>query len=61
MRHLVLLPLALVGLAGCIAVDDRPPQTTTTYVTPAPTTTYVTPAPSTAYVTPNTTTFIRTP
>jgi hypothetical protein len=66
MRSLPLLPLALVGLAGCIAVHDNPPPTTTTYVTPAPTTTYVTPAPTymtappPTYLSP-TTTVIRSP
>jgi hypothetical protein len=66
MRSLPLLPLVLVGLAGCIAVHDNPPPTTTTYVTPAPTTTYVTPAPTYVTVPPPTylsptTTVIRSP
>jgi hypothetical protein len=43
MRHALLLPLAFLGLSGCVA----PPPTTTTYVTPATTTTYTTPATST--------------
>ena len=58
MRTSFLLPLALLGLAGCIDVHEHPaPQPSTTYVTPAPapTTTYVTPAP------PTTTTVVRTP
>ena len=49
MRYALLLPLALVGLAGCV--------NTTTAPTPAPTTTtYVAPSPPTS-----TTTVIRTP
>ena len=48
MRYALLLPLALVGLAGCV---------TTTTPTPAPTTTtYVAPSPPAS-----TTTVIRTP
>jgi hypothetical protein len=51
MRYSVLLlPLAAVGLAGCVAAGP-PPTTTTTYVTPGQTTTYVVPG-STAYGTP---------
>jgi hypothetical protein len=51
MRYSVLLlPLAAVGLAGCVAASP-PPTTTTTYVTPGQTTTYVVPG-STAYGTP---------
>ena len=46
----LLLPLAVVGLAGCVAAGP-PPTTTTTYVTPGQTTTYVLPG-STAYGTP---------
>jgi hypothetical protein len=58
MRISFLLPLAVLGLTGCIDVHEHPaPPATTTYVTPAPapTTTYVTPAP------PTTTTVVRTP
>ena len=51
MRYLPLLSLVLLGLAGCIAVHDNPPPTTTTYLTPPPTTTYVSPAPTATYVT----------
>ena len=36
MRYLPLLPLMLVGLAGCIAVHDNPPPSTTTTVTTPP-------------------------
>ena len=75
MRHALLLPLALLGLTGCVA----PMPASTTYVTPATTTTYTTPATSTTvmnvppgyqpgyavpspYATsPTTTTVIRTP
>jgi len=45
MRYALLLPLAFLGLSGCVA-----PPTTTTYVTPATTTTYTTPATSTTVV-----------
>lgn len=43
MRYALLLPLACLGLGGCVA----PAPTSTTYVTPATTTTYTTPATST--------------
>ena len=71
MRYSLLLPLVILGLAGCVA-----PPTTTTYVTPATTTTYTTTTPATrttvvnaqpgyyqpAYVAPpNTTTVYRSP
>jgi hypothetical protein len=65
MRYSLLLPLALLGLAGCV-VQAPPGPATTTYVTPVPTATIVTP-PTTTYVTPaysapsTTTTVIRTP
>jgi hypothetical protein len=61
MRHLLLLPLALVALAGCVNVQKDPAPATTTYVTPAqPTsTTYVTPG--TPYSPPSTTTVYRNP
>jgi hypothetical protein len=49
MRYSLLLPLSLLGLAGCIV--ETPPRTTTTYVTPAPTTTYVSPTPTVTYPT----------
>ena len=42
MRYsLLLLPLAALGLAGCVAPE--PAQSVTTTYTPATTTTYVTP------------------
>ena len=61
MRYLLLLPLALVALAGCVSVQKDPAPATTTYVTPAqPTsTTYVTPG--TPYTPPGTTTVYRNP
>lgn len=62
MRYSYLLPLALLGLAGCVV--ETPAPTRTTYVTPAPTATYVTPAPTATYVAPavpTTTTIVRGP
>lgn len=61
MRYVLLLPLALVALTGCVTVQKDPAPATTTYVTPAqPTsTTYVTPG--TAYAAPSTTTVYRSP
>jgi hypothetical protein len=48
MRYAILLPLALVGLAGCVTTQaPAPTPTTTTYVAPPPPT--------------STTTVIRTP
>jgi hypothetical protein len=73
MHHSLIIPIAFVGLAGCVSVQREPPAaSTTTYVTPAPpTTAYVAPPspppPTTTYVTPayprspSTTTVIRTP
>jgi len=58
MRISFLLPLVMLGLAGCVDVHEHPnPQPSATIVTPAPapTATYVTPAPTT------TTTVVRTP
>jgi hypothetical protein len=53
MRYPLLLPLALLGLAGCVNVHDRP--------APEPSsTTYVTPAPAMAPAT-TTTTVVRSP
>lgn len=62
-----LIPLALLGLAGCVVQTPAPVRTT--YVTPAPvvttapaTTTYVDPGPTyLAPPAPTTTTVIRTP
>lgn len=45
MRYSMLLPLALLGLAGCV-----PQPTTTTYVTPATSTTTYTPETRTTVV-----------
>ncbi len=52
MRIAWFVPLALLGLAGCIN-NSPPPDTTpkTTVVTPAPSAAVVTPAPGTAVVT----------
>jgi hypothetical protein len=58
MRYTLLLPLALLGLTGCVV--QTPPAPATAVVTPAPTATYVTP-PTTTYVSPPTTTVIHTP
>lgn len=58
MRISFLLPLAFLGLAGCVNVHEHPnPQPTATVVqpAPAPTTTYVTPAQ------PTTTTIVGNP
>ena len=67
MRVSLVLPLGLLGLAGCV-IDTPAPARTTTYVTPAPAPTYVAPPPTYAppvatYVepAPTTTTVIRTP
>jgi hypothetical protein len=57
MRISFLMPLVLLGLAGCVDVHEHPnPTPAATVVTPAPapTATYVTPAPPT-------TTIVRTP
>jgi hypothetical protein len=53
---LLLLPLGILSLAGCV-VDNTPARSagTTTYVTPPAATTYVAPSSST------TTTTVRTP
>jgi hypothetical protein len=65
MRYILLLPITLFGLAGCVVSTPAPAPVSTTYVTPAPATTYVAPAPATTYVTPvappATTTVIRSP
>ncbi len=45
MRYTLLIPLAVMGLAGCV-----PQLATTTYVTPATSTTTYTPATSTTVV-----------
>jgi hypothetical protein len=62
MRYSLLLPLAFLGLTGCVVTTPAPPPTSTTYVTPtpAPTATVIAqPAPT--YVAPPTsTTVIRT-
>ena len=57
MRISFLLPLVMLGLAGCVDVHEHPnPQPAATIVTPAPapTATYIAPAPTT-------TTVVRTP
>ena len=46
MRYAIVLPLTLLGLAGCVA----PAPTTTTYVTPATSTTTYTPETRTTVV-----------
>jgi hypothetical protein len=54
MRITWLIPLAFLGLTGCVLETHTPTApTSTTYVTPAPATAYVAPAP--------TTTVVRTP
>ncbi len=45
---LLLLPLAALGLAGCVDVHSNPPAKETTVVTPAP-------APAPVYAAPGTT------
>jgi hypothetical protein len=51
MRISFLLPLVMLGLAGCVDVHEHPaPQPTATVVTPAPTAAYVAPAPTTTTV-----------
>jgi hypothetical protein len=56
MRISFLLPLVMLGLAGCVDVHPAPqPSATIVTPAPAPTATYVTPAPTT------TTTVVRTP
>ena len=55
MRTAILLPLVIIGLAGCVHVDrERAPAQSSTIVTPAP-------APQATYVTPpsSTTTVVR--
>ena len=56
MRIAFLLPLVVLGLAGCVDVHEHPnPQPAATVVTPAP-------APTATYVAPPTsTTVVRTP
>ncbi len=65
MRLSLMLPVALLGLSGCVVDTPTPAPVSTTYVAPAPTATYVAPAPSATYVTPvappSTTTVIRSP
>ena len=51
MRYSLLLPLLLLGLAGCVVANPTPTPTSTTYVTPP--TTYAAPT--------STTTVVRTP
>jgi hypothetical protein len=63
MRYAFLLPLAFLGLTGCVVTTPAPAPTSTTYVTPtpAPTATVIA-QPTPTYVSPpNTTTVIRTP
>lgn len=65
MRYSLMLPLAFLGLAGCVQTGPAaaPAPITTTYVTPAPTATIVTAVPAGTYVTPSstsTTTVVRT-
>lgn len=63
MRYSLLLPLAFLGLTGCVVTTPSPAPTSTTYVTPtpAPTATVIA-QPTPTYVSPpNTTTVIRTP
>jgi hypothetical protein len=55
MRISFLIPLAFLGLAGCVTTVHEPPAQTSTVVTPAPQATYVTPA------APASTTIVRTP
>ena len=51
MRISFLLPLVVLGLAGCVDVHEHPsPQPAATVVTPAPTATYVAPPTSTTIV-----------
>lgn len=50
---LLLLPLALLGLAGCVDVDRAPPQHETTVVTPAPAAPAVVAPPGTTIVAPH--------
>jgi hypothetical protein len=50
MRISLLLPLAFLGLTGCVVSTPAPAPVSTTYVTPAPTATYVAPAPTTTTV-----------
>ena len=60
MRYSVmLLPLAALGLAGCVVSTPAPRPTNTTIITPAPTTTYAAP-PATVYVAPTDTTTTTT-
>jgi hypothetical protein len=57
MRISFLLPLVLLGLAGCVDVREHPnptPAATVVQPAPAPTATYVAPAPTS-------TTVVRTP
>ncbi len=54
MRYSLLIPLLMLGLAGCVVANPTPAPTSTTYVSP--------PTTSTTYTTPtNTTTVVRTP
>jgi hypothetical protein len=51
MRLSLLLPLVMLGLAGCVDVHEHPnPTPSATVVQPAPSTTYVAPTPSTTVV-----------
>lgn len=56
MRTYFLLPMALLGLAGCVATTEPGQTTATTYI-PATTTThtYTTPAPGQPYLAPTST------
>jgi hypothetical protein len=56
MRISLLVPLAFLGLTGCIDVREHPTPTSNVVTpAPAPTATYVAPAP------PTTTTVVRSP
>jgi hypothetical protein len=36
MRHIFLLPFALIGFAGCVHTETTAPRASTTVVTPVP-------------------------
>jgi hypothetical protein len=63
MRTALLLPLIVMGVAGCVHVDkERAPAQTSTIVTPAPAPQATHVAPPTYVAPPNsTTTVVRTP
>jgi hypothetical protein len=50
MRISFLLPLVMLGLAGCVDVHEHPNPQPAAVVTPAPTATYVQPPTSTTVV-----------